>query len=800
MTASRLLCILALASARQPTILPTGSVGAVYALLERKLPGESANFTLTLVDACDHDLAAPCYAVTASGAGDVSVAASGANELAAGLGAYLREVANLTIGWPRGGGSRVEVPASAWPAATFARRRIVPWSYALNVCTHSYSLVWYGEDEWIAFIDWLALSGINNFVAQTGQEEMQYRVFSQFGLNDTEIRLWFNGPALLTWSRGQNEYGSGIAGPLPRSFMQRQHALQRDIILPQARALGIVGQLPGFQGNAPIALKARLADDNMTDNGLGTAWIDALDPVFGEIADVWMAQLVQDFGTDHWYQVDGYFNGDTAPWRRRRLREADKERATRVAPPADPAWAARGRAVYTALNRTDPDAIWSYQGWAINGWDNDPGKVAGFRGFVDSAPPGKFSIVDMSYDGRGQWRDWDVDGDGGAFFGANFIWTSLHDFGGTDSLRGNLTRANEIPFSAMGSSHAGKANVWGTGFTPEGIDQNPAFYELVIEQNWRAAPIANMTEHLIERAHRRYALAAHDVDVADAWARLELSSYVLDQWGQDTGGVGHLPGTNYNNYAWQRDSAMPPTPTGAMCDVFGAWSSLLRAAERGGELDVTAEPFKYDLVNTGREVLSQLALPLSLAFNESLGSGGAPPDASRVVATSGAYVGLLTDLDDLVATDSAFLLGGWTQAARALAGNTTDCSADGFPEIAWTCAHFYEFNARVQITTWDPTRRGAAKPGVETVDYAPKHWSGLIKDYYAARVGVVAAVALAAAAKGVPLAPGDVDRAKAELAYNWTTAENAYPSEPSGDAVVVSRTMHDRYAHYFGIC
>ena len=128
----------------------------------------------------------------------------------------------------------------------------------------------------------------------------------------------------------------------------------------------------------------------------------------------------------------------------------------------------------------------------------------------------------------------------GAFFGANFIWTTLHDFGGTDSLRGNLTRANEIPFSAMGPSHAGKANVWGTGFTPEGIDQNPAFYEVVVEQNWRAEPIANMTDHLIERAHRRYALAARDADIADAWARLARSSYVLDQWGQDTGGVGHL--------------------------------------------------------------------------------------------------------------------------------------------------------------------------------------------------------------------------------------------------------------------
>jgi alpha-N-acetylglucosaminidase len=60
------------------------------------------------------------------------------------------------------------------------------------------------------------------------------------------LRSWFNGPALLTWSRGQNEYGSNIGGPLPRSWMQEQWALQRQI-LARYRSLGVVGQQPGFQ-------------------------------------------------------------------------------------------------------------------------------------------------------------------------------------------------------------------------------------------------------------------------------------------------------------------------------------------------------------------------------------------------------------------------------------------------------------------------------------------------------------------------------------------------------------------------
>lgn len=111
-----------------------------------------------------------------------------------------------------------QVPKGAWPDASFAQRRIVPWSYAMNVCTHSYSLVWYGWEEWSAFIDWMALSGINNFLAETGQEEIAWKVLTEMGLNDTTIRNWFNGPALLTWSRGQNEYG-GTQSPTFQQYI-----------------------------------------------------------------------------------------------------------------------------------------------------------------------------------------------------------------------------------------------------------------------------------------------------------------------------------------------------------------------------------------------------------------------------------------------------------------------------------------------------------------------------------------------------------------------------------------------------
>ena len=79
------------------------------------------------------------------------------------------------------------------------------------MCTHSYSYVWYDEEAWSEHVDWMALAGVNVFYALTGQEEVQYKAFREFGLKDADIREFFNGPAYLTWSRGQSmqSVGSG---------------------------------------------------------------------------------------------------------------------------------------------------------------------------------------------------------------------------------------------------------------------------------------------------------------------------------------------------------------------------------------------------------------------------------------------------------------------------------------------------------------------------------------------------------------------------------------------------------------
>lgn len=247
-----------------------------------------------------------------------------------------------------------------------------------------------------------------------------------------------------------------------------------------------------------------------------------------------------------------------------------------------------------------------------------------------------------------------------------------------------------------------------------------------------------------------------------------------------------------------------------MCKIFEAWEAMIAAAPRitpdhvaadvGGDVtaDVTdgLEPWRYDLVNTGREVLNQLMLPTSQKFNMSLN------DSEALATTSTAYVDLLLDLDELVATDSAFQVGGWIAQAKKLAKaqGGKDCEAKGFTREIKNCEHFYEWNARVQITTWDPTPAGAEKPGKETVDYASKHWSGLIRDYYANRVKITAKQAEINNAAGKELDGVALNKDLAQLAYEWTLAQAPYPTEGVGDALAVSKKMHAKYMSHFAAC
>ena len=199
-----------------------------------------------------------------------------------------------------------------------------------------------------------------------------------------------------------------------------------------------------------------------------------------------------------------------------------------------------------------------------------------------------------------------------------------------------------------------------------------ADYEFIGEAAFRSGPVANITAHTIVRSQRRYGLGGATVpDVDAAWALLVSSAYAQDLSVQDGTGIPHFPGDS-SQFAADRF-----TPQPVLCRTYAAWRYLIAAA---AVVSPSNAPFRYDLVNLGREVLAQLSTPVSQNFSDAVSAPAL--DAARVAASGQLYVDLLLDVDALVGTDSAFMLGPWLQTARAWGANASDCATAEDPAIS----------------------------------------------------------------------------------------------------------------------
>ena len=118
--------------------------------------------------------------------------------------------------------------------------------------------------------------------------------------------------------------------------------------------------------------------------------------------------------------------------------------------------------------------------------------------------------------------------------------------------------------------------------------------------------------------------------------------------------------------------------------------------------------YEYDLVDIVRQAMADQA---RVQYEQTMASYKS--FRRKAFATnSERFLKMLLLQDKLLGTRSEFRLGRWTTQARSL--GTTPQEKD-----------LYEWNARVQITTWG-NRTCADEGGLR--DYAHKEWQGLLKD------------------------------------------------------------------------
>lgn len=293
--------------------------------------------------------------------------------------------------------------------------------YYSNVCTHSYSFAWWRETDWHRHLDWMALQGINLFIAPIS-EEIWTRVYRTLKLTKSEIDEHFAGPAFLAWFRMGNLRGWG--GPLSDNFKKYTLNLQKQIIRA-ARRLGMIIAVPGFAGHVPRAFKRLfpLAKYETTSRWLdfedkysSPLFMDPTDAHYKSITNLYLKDVIKQYGTDHIYFMDPY--NELLP------ASTDLDYIQRIS-----------QSIYEAHKKIDDKAVWLLQGWMFRNsiWNDDM-----IKSFVTANEVGSMLILDLQSDQHPIYIRAE------SYYGQPFIWCMLHNFGGTLGMLGSIDIINSV--------------------------------------------------------------------------------------------------------------------------------------------------------------------------------------------------------------------------------------------------------------------------------------------------------------------------------------------------------------------
>ena len=251
------------------------------------------------------------------------------------------------------------------------------------------------------------------------------------------------------------------------------------------RELGITTILRGFEGNVPGQLRTLYPSANISGSG-ESYLLDALDPLFTRLSDAYMEDLISTFGTDHYYQADGFFDNTEGPWEvkingekkgtpgsqtKAGVWQQDNSGADGIPPPpSDHNAFLHSQAAYGGLNRTDPKAVWVYQTWVWRSFGASD--LPYLRGWLAAVPEHRLLLLDQTAEWMPLWSNFG----NWSFAQRPFVWCAMLDMGGGLGMFGDMQVLNTQPLAAK---QIPNSSMVGVGIDPEGIDQNPVFGALL---------------------------------------------------------------------------------------------------------------------------------------------------------------------------------------------------------------------------------------------------------------------------------------------------------------------------------
>ena len=640
-------------------------------LIERIDKGASAKFKTQLVKS-DKDF----FELDQAG-NKVVIRGNSWVNIASGLNWYLKYYAGVHLSWNQ---MQAKLPAKL-PAVTKKERRETYLSlrYDFNYCTFSYSMAFWDWKRWEKEIDWMALHGVNLPLAIVGEECVWRNMLLKLGYTEKEVGEFIAGPAFLAWWEMNNLEGWG--GPLPTSWYARQEKLQKQI-LARMKQLGMHPVLPGYCGMVPHDAKEKLGL-NVADAGLWNGFqrpanLLPTDARFSEIATLYYNELTKLFGKADYYSMDPFHESNDDP-------NIDYAKA--------------GQAMMQAMKRVNPKAVWVIQGWTEN-----PREA-----MVDDMKTGDLLVLDLFSECRPMFGIPSIWKREQGYKQHQWLFCLLENFGANVGLHGRMDQL-------LNNFYSSKENCKGIGFTMEGSENNPVMFELMSELPWRAE---KFTKEQWIKGYVKARYGVEDKAIEDAWLALVKSIYNCPAGNNQQGPhesifCGRPTLNNFQASSWSKmKNYYDPAMTKKAAKLMNSVAEKYCGNDRSAMPLSGRENFEYDLVDITRQALADQAriqYQKTIADYKAFSRKQFDRDANR-------FLKMLLLQDRLLGTRTEFRVGHWTQDALN-AGKTAEEKK------------LYEWNARVQITTWG-NRYCADTGGLR--DYAHKEWQGLLKDFYYVR-------------------------------------------------------------------
>lgn len=667
----------------EDTYTQTDVFAAVNGLIGRMLGEEYADwFSFELAESADGK---DYYEISNGADGKIHIKGNEGLSLTTGLNYYLKYYCNVHVSQQT---AQVTMPKAIAPVKETIRKAS-PYEirYAYNYCTLSYTMPFWGYDEWQRELDYFALNGVNLILDTTATEALWIRYLLNYGYDVDEAKAFVCGYSYKAWWLMGNleSYGGPVGDQWVLDTVEMARKNQRYMTV-----LGMQPCLQGFMGALPEKF-ADHATQTLLDAGysqIAPYMVEQGDwsgftrpPILKTTYDGYDDMAAKFYETQEYIygQVTSYYAGDLA-------------HEGGVIPPdlSKPAMSAH---ILDQMMGYDKDAVWVIQSWLSN-----PNKEI-LEGFGENKED-HVLVLDLDATENPHWSN-TTNWNGKEFGGTSWIFCMLDNYGGRTGMHGELKYlATQITHANANSSH-----MKGIGISPEGTQLNPVNYDLFWEMGWETEA-KDLDAWLADYITRRY--GEYSQNIYDGWQLLLETAY---GYCKEDGTYKYHTGNN-NSIINMRPSFKPTIVIGDYKIPYD-----VEKFERAANLIVSEfdrfkdnECYIYDVVDLLRQVVSNT----DVAYYDMVVAAYNAGEYELFTKYKDKLLKSILLLDEISSYQVDSLVGTWIGRARNFYQDERNGEYDDYSK------DMMEINAKAIVSIW-------SSKTLQT--YGHRQYAGMLADY-----------------------------------------------------------------------